>query len=200
MAKRKWWWDFLLRLCVWLLVAPFGSAEAKPLNVTDCLLLIPEGYLGFENTKIPETERLAMIEERDVANGWLKLTGRGKNAFEGWVELALFSKGPSGPMLGITVNRCGPLCQQRIYFLQHAESAWQEITAEVFQPLAIDKVKELYCRRFPDDENSDDPPVLYRLPRRGTDIVLVTQEAVAGREIVLARLSLRNGRFIRRDP
>ena len=47
-------------------------------------------------------------------------------------------------------------------------------------------MRELYRANFPGDEFADDPPVLYRLPRRGTDITLVTQEAIAGREAVLA--------------
>jgi hypothetical protein len=200
MTKRKECCKLLSRIAVCFLAASCAIAAKKQLNVVDYLMLLPEKYIGFENMKIPSTERPSMIGENDARNGWLKLTGRGENTFEGWVEMALFNKGPAGPMLGITVNHCGPLCQQRIYFLQYTESAWQEITAEVFQPLAIDQVKELYRSRFPDDENSDDPPVLYRLPRRGTDIVLVTQETITGREVVLARFSLRNGRFIPREP
>jgi len=183
-----------------LLAAMHGTAAVKPLQVTDYLLLVPEKYLGFENAKIPASERLGMIETDDRANGWLTLAGRGENAFEGWIEIALFSKGPGGPMLGVAVNHCGPACQQQIHFLQYREGSWQEITGSVFQPLPAEKVKVLYQAGFPDNEFADDPPVLYRLPRRGTDIVLVTQEAIAGREVVLARLRLENGRFMAASP
>jgi hypothetical protein len=172
------------------------ALAAGPGSVKDYLLLLPERYLGFDNAPLPPAERLAMIEIDDRANGWLKLVGRGGNAFEGWIEIALFSKGPAGPMLGITVNQCGPLCRQQVFFLRHARGNWEEITARVFQPLPKDKVKALYGANFPGDEFADDPPVLYRLPRRGTDILLVTQEAIAGREVVLARLRLKNGRFL----
>ena len=185
---------FLILVC--FQAESFGAAAEKPLPVTDYLLLLPEKYLGFENVKIPAAERLAMIEENDTQNGWLKLTGRGKNTFEGWIELALFSKGPSGPMLGITVNHCGPLCRQRLFFLQYTEGSWQEITGQVLQPLPEDKMKDLYRANFPGDEFANDPPVLYRLPRRGSDILLVTQKAIAGREVILTRWCLENGRFI----
>ena len=180
----------------------FGSSAAnaqKRLNVTDCLLLLPEKYFGFENLRIPAMERLAMIEENDTQNGWLKLTGKGDTTFEGWIEIALFSKGPSGSMLGVTVNHCGPLCQQQVFFLEYTGNSWQEISSRVFQPLPADKIKGLYKAIFPNDELAADPPVLYRLPRRGTDILLVTQEAIVGKEIILARFRLINGRFIIQD-
>jgi hypothetical protein len=60
-------------------------------------------------------------------------------------------------------------------------------------------VQELYQAGFPSDEFADDPPVLYRLPRSGTDIILVTQEAIVNREVVLARFRIVNGRFILRS-
>jgi hypothetical protein len=185
---------------IWLLAAFSCTAAEKPLQVTDYLLLLPEKYLGFESMKIAAPERLGMIEENDSRNGWLKLTGKGETTFEGWIELALFSKGPSGPMLGVTINQCGPLCQQQIFFLQYAQGNWEEVTGKVFQPLPADKVNGLYQASFANNEFTADPPVLYRLPRRGTDIVLVSQETIAGREVVLARLRLRDGRFILRSP
>lgn len=184
----------LLSLLLYLCGA--ALAVEAPRTVKDFLLLLPEKYLGFEGAAIPATERLAMIEADDTANGWLRLAGRGENTFEGWIDLALFRPGPEGPMIGVTVNYCGPLCRQQVFFLKFARETWAEITAKVWQPLPGEKVKELYRACFPDDEFADDPPVLYRLPRRGTDIVLVTQEAIAGKEIVLARLRLRNGRFL----
>jgi hypothetical protein len=128
------------------------------------------------------------------------LTGKGERAFEGWIEVALFREGPGGPMLGITVNHCGPLCEQQVFFLQHARGDWHDITAKVFQPLPEDSVRELFRAKFPGEDFAGDPPVLYRLPRRGTDITLVTQEAIAGREAVLARLFLANGRFTAAAP
>lgn len=181
----------------------FGSLAVtteKPLTITDYLLLIPENYLGFKNSKITAPERMDMIEENDGKNGWLKLVGKGENTFEGWIELALFSKGPSGTMLGVAVHHCGPACSQQIYFLQYKQGSWEEITALVFQPLPGNRVKELYKANFLSDEFTDDPPVLYRLPRRGTDILLVTQEAIVGREVILARFNLTNGHFIRQQP
>ncbi len=178
-----------------LLAAMHGAAAVKPLSISDYLLRIPEKFLGFENIRIPAAERLGMIAVDDRANGWLRLAGRGGNAFEGWIDLALFSQGPQGPMIGVTVNHCGPLCRQQIFFLEYARGTWAEITAKVWQPLTADKVKELYRACFPGDEFADDPPVLYRLPRRGMDIVLVTQEAIAGKEIILARFHLEGGRF-----
>jgi len=187
---------FPLSFIAVLAFASFCTAVEKPLNITDYLLLIPEKYLGFENLEIPAPERLGMIEENDPQNGWLKLTGKGETTFEGWMELALFSKGPSGPMLGVAVNHCGPVCSQQIFFLRYAPGSWEEITARVFQPLPEEMVKKLYRHHFAGDENGDDPPVLYRLPRRGTDIILVSQEAIAGREVVLTRFRLRDGRFI----
>jgi len=181
-----------------LLFYLYGAALATeaPRTVKDFLLLLPENYLGFENVKIPASERLDMIEVDDTANGWLKLTGKGGRTFEGWIEIALFNRGPAGPMLGIAVNHCGPLCEQQLFFLRFARGDWQDLTATVFQPLAADMVRELYRAAFPGDEFADDPPVLYRLPRKGTDILLVTQEALAGREAVLARYRLQDGRFI----
>lgn len=170
-------------------------AAAAPGSVKDLLLLVPEKYLGLEGTTLSAAERLAMIEIDDTAHGWLRLAGRGAHAFEGWIELALFRKGPAGAMLGVAVNQCGPLCEQRLAFLRPAGAAWEEITGRVFSPLPAETVKALYRREFPGDESADGPPVLYRLPRQGTDILLVTQEAVAGREAVLARLRLIDGRF-----
>lgn len=171
------------------------AAEA-PRTVKDFLLLLPEKFLGYEGAVIPASERLDMIEVDDRANGWLKLSGRGANAFEGWIEIALFREGPAGPMLGITVNHCGPLCRQQLLFLQYIDENWEEITGKVFQPLPVSEVRELYQAGFPGAEFADDPPVLYRLPRKGTDILLVTQEAIAGREAVLARYRLQDGRFV----
>ena len=111
-------------------------AAEGPRTVKDHLLLLPEKYLGFENATLPAAERLAMIEVDDTANGWLKLTGKGERTFEGWIEVALFSRGPAGPMLGITVNHCGPLCEQQALFPAHARGDWHDITAKVFQPFA----------------------------------------------------------------
>jgi hypothetical protein len=199
MPAEKISFKFLLFLLAVLCLWSAAAAAEKPLNIIDYLLLIPEKYLGFEKLKIPTPERLAMIEENDSQNGWLKLIGKGENTFEGWVELALFSKGPDGPMIGVTVNQCGPLCEQQIHFLQFRENECQEITGRVFQPLPADKVQGLYQAGFPSDEFADDPPVLYRLPRRGTDIILVTQEAIVNREVVLARFRIVNGRFILRS-
>ena len=98
-------------------------------------------------------------------------------------------------MLGVAVNQCGPLCEQRLTFLQYAGGEWLDLTAAVFQPLPAGRVRQLYRAAFPDGESAADPPVLYRLPRQGTDLLLVTQEAVAGREVELARLQLIDGRF-----
>ena len=173
---------------------------AGPKGIKDYLLLVPEKYLAIEDARLPAAERLAMIEIDDTANGWLRLAGRGAHAFEGWIELALFRGGPGGRMLGVAVNQCGPLCEQRLAFLRLAPGGWQEITAEVFSPLPRETVMALYRKEFPGGESADDPPVLYRLPRRGTDIALVTQEAVAGREAVLARLRLIDGRFTTGEP
>lgn len=170
-------------------------AAAAPGSVKDCLLLVPEKYLALEGTTLSAAERLAMIEIDDTANGWLRLVGRGDRAFEGWIEMALFRRGPGGPMLAVAVNQCGPLCEQRLTFLRHAGGEWLDLTAAVFQPLPAERVRQLYRAAFPNGESADDPPVLYRLPRRGTDILLVSQEAIAGREVVLARFRLADGRF-----
>lgn len=187
-------------LSLLLSLSSAALAAETPRTVKDFLLFLPEKYLGFAGAAIPATERLAMIEVDDTANGWLKLAGRGGRAFEGWIELALFRAGPGGPLLGVAINHCGPLCEQQLVFLRYAGRDWQDLTAAVFQPLAADRVRELYRASFPGDEFADDPPVLYRLPRRGTDILLVTQEALAGREAVLARLRLRDGRFAAEVP
>jgi len=187
--KRKPVLRLLLIYCAASLLA------AGPKNIKDCLRLLPEKYLGLAGTTLPAAERLAMIEIDDSANGWLRLSGRGRNAFEGWIELALFRRGPGGPMLGVAVNHCGPRCEQRLLFLSWVGGEWEEITGRVFSPLSENRVRALYHREFPGDESADDPPVLYRLPRRGTDILLVSQEAICGREAVLARLGLANGRF-----
>ena len=183
----------LLPLLLALCSAPFFAAGPK--SIMDHLLLVPEKYLGLEGTKLTPAERLAMIEIDDTANGWLRLVGRGDRAFEGWIEMALFRRGPGGPMLAVAVNQCGPRCQQSLVFLRCAGGQWEEISGRVFSPLPEDRVKAFYNREFPGDEFAGDPPVLYRLPRRGTDIVLVTQEALCGREAVLARRRLANGRF-----
>ena len=182
--------NFLLLLPLW--AASLLATDLK--SIKDYLLLVPEKHLGLEGAKLTAAERLAMIETDDSASGWLRLAGRGRNAFEGWIELALFRRGPDGPMLGVAVNHCGPRCEQRLAFLRCAGGQWQEITGRVFTPLPEKRVQALYAREFPGDEFADDPPVLYRLPRRGTDIVLVTQEAICGREAVLARLRLADGR------
>ncbi len=178
-----------------LALASGMPAAGAPGSVKDLLLLIPEKYLGLEGTTLSAAERLAMIEIDDTAHGWLRLAGRGAHAFEGWIELALFRKGPAGAMLGVAVNQCGPLCEQRLTFLQYAGGEWLDLTAAVFQPLPAGRVRQLYRAAFPDGESAADPPVLYRLPRQGTDLLLVTQEAVAGREVELARLQLIDGRF-----
>lgn len=169
---------------------------AGPKTVKDFLLTVPERYLGIDAVRLPAAERLAMIEIDDTANGWLRLVGRGDRAFEGWIEMAMFRRGLGGPMLAVAVNQCGPLCEQRLTFLRHAGGEWLDLTAAVFQPLPAERVRRLYRAAFPDGESADDPPVLYRLPRHGTDIVLVTQEAIAGREVILVRLRLINGRFV----
>lgn len=179
----------LLALCA----VPIFAAGPK--TVKDFLLILPEKYLGVDAVRLTAAERLAMIEIDDTANGWLRLVGRGDRAFEGWIEMALFRRGPGGPMLAVAVHQCGPLCEQRLTFLRHAGGKWLDLTAAVFQPLPAERVRGLYREAFHDGESADDPPVLYRLPRRGTDILLVTQEAVAGREAVLARLRLIDGRF-----
>lgn len=187
------------RLILCGLACAAAGAASGPRSVKDFLALIPERYLGCAETCLTPAARLAMIDVNDAANGWLRLVGRGDNAFDGWIELALFRRGPDGPMLGVAVNRCGPLCEQQIAFLRRRGENWEEITARVFAPLPAERIKELYRAEFPGDEFADDPPVLYRLPRQGSDILLVTQEPIAGREAVLARYRLQAGRFILLD-
>ena len=167
------------------------TGKKNPSTVVDYFLLLPDKYIGLG--KLPASERLKMIKIKDIRNGWLKCS---QMAWEGWLEMAIFRKPNKTYMTGIAVANCGPVCSQDIYFLEYRSKKWVDVTSNVFKKLSNSEIQKRYKKVFGSSYGEDEIPVLYEIPRHGTTLWVVTQEAFTGKKKKLAGYNFKNGKFI----
>ncbi|MEI6123786.1 MAG: hypothetical protein WCQ95_09160 [Bacteroidota bacterium] len=166
-------------------------------NVEDYFLIMPSNYWDLNEQVFSDKQKMLMIDEKDIKNGWLKFSGKdASNVWEGWGEFVIFKKPDKSYMMAVTILSCGPECSQTIKFYELNNQNWKEVTLDVFQPLTTQALSAKYKALVGTDDFADNPPVIYVLPRYGTTINVVTQEDITGHKIILASYSYVNGKFL----
>lgn len=177
------------KLSAFLLVAAtaltFGAAtisaqKKPPRTVEDFYLLLPAKYI---QPLAAAKDRRKLIKTRDVANGYLYLSGASAMPdWEGWAEIALFKKSNGEYVVGVVDGSCATMCYSGIEFLEYQNGKWTEVTSRVLPDISERMVLEKYKKLFPEDTdyNAENPPYLnYELPRKGTTVVVNANEAGA---------------------
>ena len=73
--------------------------------------------------------RRSLIKIEDIKNGYLKLEGQ---AWEGWVEMALFKKTDGSYIVAISEVGCGPGCSSELELVELENGAWKSVTNQYF--------------------------------------------------------------------
>ena len=166
-------------------------------NVVDYFMMMPGSLWDLNSHDYNDLQKTAMIDEKDIKNGWLKFTGKDtSDIWEGWGEFVLFKKPDKTYMMAVSILSCGPECNQSLKFFELNQKSWKEVTADVFKPVAKKFLSMKYVSLAGNDEFAESPPVIYVLPRYGTDITVVTQEDITGHKFTLATYAYTNGKFI----
>ena len=188
----------LIFLCFALSFLTYQNGQGQGRSVLDYFMDLPSSWygLGFEN--IADSDKKAMVDETDIGNGWLRFSGKGEYTWEGWGEFVIFKKPDKSYMIAIAVAECGPACVQHIRFLDFDNGRWIDITDKVFTPLSAAELSSRYRSKAGADEFTDEPPVLYVLPRYGTSLRVITQSSITGKpETELATYKYSNGVFVK---
>lgn len=146
-------------------IAPTANAQTRtPKTVVDFYLLLPAKYI----TPLAKVKkRDALIETRDVANGYLKLANNGVAAdWEGWAEIALFKKADNNYVVGVVNGECATICTSGVEFLEYQNGKWREVTARVMPKISNKMIVDAYRKQLP--EETDPPYTSYELPQQGT--------------------------------
>jgi len=179
-----------------LLLSPVQAAEpGKPpslKNVTDYFLALPQEALGVGGDT--PAERRKLIDTEDLKNGYLHLSS---GDWEGHGEVVLWRRPDKTYLLGVAIAHCGPVCGQHVKFFALRDGKLQEVSAEVWSPLAEADIAARFEKvtggKYEDD---DSPPTLVKLPRKGTSLLLQTQEPFTGGLHTLATWAFKDGRFV----
>jgi hypothetical protein len=137
--------------------SPSASAPAKPLNnILDYYLALPDTYFNCELTmeRLPD-QRMPGILYKNVSDGYLLF----KTEELDTVQLALFNEKSTGKKYLAYVYECGGGCQcNRRAFLSYDNGEWNDVSEKAFPDLSA--------------LTSDDTNIAFRLPEKGTTIVL----------------------------
>lgn len=173
-----------------VVVATSAGFQQQPRDVVDYYLLLPARYLTLGGGA---QERDTAIKIRDIKNGYLRIEG----AWKGYTEIALFRNPDGSALIGVSNVSFGPGPDQRIYFLSYDGKTWIDKTKEVFARAPQSQIAAMYKKKKSreDKDYGQDVPHLYRLPRLGTTIKVVTTPGFTEVEITLAELNWENGRF-----
>jgi hypothetical protein len=175
----------------------YVQAQEPQKSVVDYFMLMPGSLWDLNRQNYTDDQKTRMIDEKDIKNGWLKFSGKeASNAWEGWGEFVIFKKPDKTYMMAITIMSCGPACDQTLKFFEYTNTAWKEVTQDVFLPMTARVLSEKYASMVGKDEFTEQPPVLYVLPRYGTSIKVITQKQITDKEITLATYSYMNGKFV----
>lgn len=171
-------------------VATSAGFQPQPRDVVDYYLLLPDRYFTLGGGA---QERDTAIKIRDIKNGYLRLEG----AWEGYTEIALFRNPDRSALIAVSNVSLGPGPDQKIYFLSCDGKAWIDKTKEVFARVPQSQIATMYKKKRSreDKDYGQDVPHVYRLPRLGTTINVVTPPSFTSVEITLAELKWVNGRF-----
>ncbi len=165
-------------------------------NVVDYFMMMPASLWDLNSHDYSDLQKTAMIDEKDIKNGWLKFTGKDtSDMWEGWGEFVLFKKPDKTYMMAVSILSCGPECNQTLKFFELNQKSWKDVTSEVFKPVAAKLLSSKYISLAGNDEFAESPPVIYVLPRYGTEITVVTQEDITGHKFTLATYAYINGKF-----
>jgi hypothetical protein len=166
--------------------------QNNPSSVYDYYLLLPDKYIWTHPKSVKE--RSDLISVKDLKNGYLKLEN---TLWEGWGDIALFTKSDKKNLIAISMTGCGPVCAQEINILEYKENNWRNVTNTVFPKCATAFLHEQYIKFFKKDYENKDIPILYVLPRYGTSIEVITQGvATEGRTVKLATIKFINDKFV----
>lgn len=167
-------------------------------DIESIFLSLPQQYI-LPSPASPATfqgsDRREMIDECDRKNGYLKFSGKGGAVWEGYGECALFRRSGKTPLIAVSLMSCGPACEQLLVFLTLERDVWHDVTREVFEPLSKERIRALFRDNGGEGEFTEDPPILYQIPRFGTSIDVIVQESIVGKQITLGRYRFENGRF-----
>ncbi len=180
----------LWAVCALFIAGVAIGLQQQPRDVLDHYLLVPDRYLTMGGGA---QERDTAIKIRDIKNGYLRIEG----AWEGYTEIALFRNPDRSALIAITNVSFGPGPEQKIYFLIYDGKAWIDKTKEVFARVPQSQIAAAYKKKKDreDEDYGEAVPHVYRLPRTGTTIRVVTAPGFAAAEITLAELKWVNGRF-----
>lgn len=188
----------LLFLIVCLSASIVSAQQLK--TVTDYFLAFPsdahEIYSQSKGQVLkpgPELEkyRRSLIKVEDVKNGFLRLEGD----WEGWAEFALFKKTDGSYLVASNFVGCGPACGSTLFFYEHKDGKWTDVTADVFEAPDDDEVKAAFKRVKSDDTSHS---LFYTLPRKGTDITLECSMCKGDDDLLLFTYSWKSPKFIRK--
>jgi hypothetical protein len=180
----------LAAVCALFIVAVATNLQKQPRDVVDYYLLLPDRYLLLGGGA---QERDAAIKIRDIKNGYLRIEG----AWKGYTEIALFRNPDLSALIAVSNVSFSPGPDQKIYFLFYDGKTWLDKTNGVFTRVPQSQIAAVYKKKKSqvDDDYGNEVPHLYRLPRVGTTIEVVTPPGFASVEIILAELRWVNGKF-----
>lgn len=172
------------------------SAQKKtPRTVEDFYLLLPAKYIQpLASVK----DRKKLIKTRDVANGYLYLSGESaKVDWEGWAEIALFKKTNGDYIVGVVDGSCATICYSGVEFLEYKNGKWSAVTAKVLPEISDEMILARYKKLLPDSTEYDQqntPYTNYQLPQKGTTVKVNANEGGDG-DTLLFELAWDGTRF-----
>lgn len=156
-------------------------------NVLDYYKLVPGNALAEKDLK-------AKIEIQDTKSGYLKITGM----FEGWIEAALFRKTDGSPILLVGNNECGPVCSTAVMAFTFSGNKAVDETEKIIPKPSEQEEGRLYIKKKKaddEDQNGEQPPLIWELPRVGRVIKVVVDEQIAPSGITLYELHWKDDKF-----
>ncbi len=175
--------------------ATISAQKKTPRTVEDFYMLLPAKYIQPLGEM---KDRKKLIKTRDVANGYLYLSGeKAIPGWEGWAEIALFKKTNGEYVVGVVDGSCATICYSGVEFLEYKNGKWSEITSRVLPEISDEMILSRYKKLFPDstEYSQGDPPYTnYELPQKGTTIKMNANEGGDG-NIALFELTWNGTRF-----
>ena len=162
--------------------------SGEKLNVVDYYRLDLDN--AFDNKGM---RAVAVVE--DLKNGYLRIEG----AFEGYIEVALFRKKDSTPILLVSSTSCGPVCTSVVKALEHSDGKMVDVTESTIPVISSDKVKAIYLERKAKSDDlieEGEVPLVFELPRFGRTIKVKVDTTFAPSDITVFRIKFSNDKFI----
>jgi hypothetical protein len=179
-------------LLVCLLSSLALAAPEKKRSLYDYYLELPPELMGLATTEgkpLDVDVKKRLVKRRDDRNGYLLLEKKSIEAAERDVELALYLRKKSSPLVAMTTELGD---RSALRFFTQVDGAWREVTEEVLPKIDdefLDRMTRKKYPKFPKDRKFSDAAhaiVRYQLPRKGTRIVatsLYEDRKVYGKKI-----------------